>query len=131
MASEASDNLRKLAKELDSVYIKKALTKACAIVRNDAVNLAPHDTGALQRSIDFDISPDGTKGVIYSNLEYAPYVELGTGIYATKGGGRDTPWSYESHDGWHTTRGMRAQPFLEPAVQQNTTKIRECFEDLL
>lgn len=129
--NEVSDNLKKLAKELDTTYIKQAMAEACAIVRNDAINLAPHDTGALQRSIDFEVSPEGTEGVIFSNLEYAPYVEVGTGIYATKGGGRDTPWSYKSAHGWHTTKGMRAQPFMEPALQQNTTKIIECFEDLL
>lgn len=130
MGNEVSANLRLLADELDSKYLTAAMAKACAVVRNDAIELAPHKTGALQRSIDFEISEDGTEGIIFSNLEYAPYVEVGTGVYSTKGGGRDTPWKYQDQDGWHTTKGSRAQPFLEPALQQNTSKIRECFEGL-
>lgn len=131
VSNEVSANLDKLVKELDSEYIAKGMANACAIVRNDAVNKAPHNTGDLQRSIDFKVSDEGTEGVIYTDLEYAPYVEVGTGIYATKGGGRDTPWSYPTKDGWVTTKGQRAQPFMEPALQENTSKIIECFEGLL
>lgn len=89
--NEVSLNLEKLANELNSKYLYPAMVKACAIVRNDAIQLAPHGTGALQRSIDFAVSDDGTEGVIYSNMDYAPYVEVGTGVYATVGQGRDTP----------------------------------------
>jgi hypothetical protein len=73
------------------------MVKACGIVRNDAVEMAPHKTGELRRSIDFDVERDGTEGVIFSNLRYAPYVEVGTGVYAKKGG-RDTPWAYPYYD---------------------------------
>ena len=129
-SNEVSSNLLKLAEELDETYVLQGMTKACAVIRNAAVEAAPHDTGALQRSIEFEISEDGTEGIIYSNLEYAPYVEVGTGIYSTKGNGRDTPWRYKGKDGWRITKGQPAQPFLEPALQQNTSKIRECFEEL-
>lgn len=128
--NEVSKNLEKLADELNTKYLYKAMADACAVVRNDAIKNAPQDTGALKRSIEFEVAPDGTEGVVYTNLEYAPYVEVGTGIYSTKGGGRDTPWRYEGKNGWKTTQGQRAQPYLEPAFQQNTSKIRECFEGL-
>ncbi len=129
--NEVSKNLEKLSNELEKKYLYKAMADACAVVRNDAINNAPHGTGQLQRSIDFEVAEDGTEGVIFSNLEYAPYVEVGTGIYSTKGNGRDTPWSYQIYGGeWVTTVGQRAQPYLEPALQQNTSKIRECFEGM-
>lgn len=130
MDNEVGQNLRKLANDFNTKYLYKAMADACSVVRNDAVLNAPQETGTLKRSIDFEVSTDGTEGVIYSNLEYAPYVEVGTGIYATKGDGRDTPWSYEGKDGWRTTQGQKPQPYLEPALQQNTSKIRECFEGL-
>ena len=129
-SNEVSMNLKKLENELESRYLAPAMNKACALVRNDAIQKAPHRTGALQRSIDFQVSTDGTEGIVYSDIEYAPYVEVGTGIYATKGGGRDTPWTYEGYDGFVTTRGNKAQPFLEPALQQNTTKIADCFKGI-
>lgn len=130
MENEVSKNLEKLSNELNTEYLYKAMAKACAIVRNDAIANAPQKTGALRRSIDFEVAADGTEAIVYSNLEYAPYVEVGTGIYATKGGGRDTPWRYKGYEGWVTTKGQRAQPYLEPALQQNTSKIRECFEGM-
>lgn len=131
MENEVSKNLKKLSENLNSEYLYKAMAEACAVVRNDAILNAPQGTGALKRSIDFDVSPDGTEGIIFSNLEYAPYVEVGTGIYSTQGNGRDTPWKYQVYGGdWVTTRGQRAQPYLEPALQQNTSKIRECFEGM-
>jgi len=133
-SNEVADNLRKVRNDLKSL-LAKAMNNACAVVRNDAIQNAPHGTGALQRSIDFQVSDDGTEGVIYSDLEYAPYVEVGTGIYATKGQGRDKPWVYPYYDhgsvNFARTVGQRPQPYLEPAIRQNTTKIRECFEGLL
>lgn len=128
--NEVSFNLNKLANELNSKYLYKAMAKACAVVRNDAMNNAPKKTGTLRRSIDFKVGADGTEGTIFSNCSYAPCVELGTGIYASKGNGRDTPWKYKSYDGWVTTKGQRAQPYLEPAIQQNTSKIKDCFKGM-
>ena len=89
--NEVGRNLNKLAKELGSKYLYKSMAKACAVVRNDAIQNAPKKTGALKRSIDFEVAADGTEGVIFSNLSYAPYVEVGTGAFSKKGGGRDTP----------------------------------------
>ena len=44
------------------------MVKACVVVRNDAVQNAPKGNGALKRSIDFEVSEDGTEGIVYSNL---------------------------------------------------------------
>lgn len=131
-SNEVSRNLRALQARLPSM-LEKRMSQACAVVRNDAVRSAPSKTGELRRSIDFQVSGDGTEGTIFSNLKYAPYVEVGTGIYSKKGG-RDTPWVYPRYDHGKVefvkTVGMRPRPYLEPALQQNSTKIRQCFEGL-
>lgn len=133
MPNEVSGNLNALAKRMPSI-LSQAMGKACAVVRNEAVKSAPSKTGELRRSIDFRVSDNGTEGLIFSNLSYAPYVEVGTGIYA-KRGGRDTPWTYPYYKDGSThfarTRGMRARPYLEPAMQQNSTRVRQCFEGLI
>lgn len=130
-SNEISMNLDLLVAELEPKYLRPAMEKACVIVRNDAVQNAPSDTGELRRSIDFQVADDGAEGVIYSNVEYAPYVEFGTGIYASRGGGRQTPWTYRAKDGnFYTTSGMAAQPFLEPALEQNTSAIAGCFANM-
>lgn len=133
--NEVSLNLGKFRSQLGQKYLYKAMTDACSIVRNDAIKNAPHGTGQLQRSIDFKVSEDGTQGVVYSNLKYAPYVEVGTGIYSKVGGGRQKPWRYPVYiDGqtvYRTTRGMKPRPYLEPALTQNTSRIKDCFEGII
>ena len=144
-SSDVSANLDDF---IDNVLPKKmisSMAKACAIVRNAAIDKAPHKTGALQRSIDFKISDNGEEGVVFSNLVYAPWIEAGTGKYATKGGGRQTPWVYPCYvtqaeadkiggdNGlrFFRTEGQKAKPFLEPAAQENKSKIIKCFEGVI
>lgn len=127
--SEIDANLSRFIQELSPMYLKNAMVDACAVVQETAKEKCPKDTGALRRSIDFDTETSSTSvnGRIYSNLEYAPYVELGTGIYA---GGRQTPWVYKGSKGFFTTKGSPPQPFLEPAIQVNTSRILDCFKEL-
>jgi len=61
--------------------------------------------------------------VIGSNVEYAPYPELGTGIYAEGGGGRQTPWIYPIGDGFRWTNGMRPIAYLRRAFEKYRSKI--------
>lgn len=133
--NEVSLNLGRFRSSFGKEYLYKAMCDACAIVRNDAITKAPRGTGELWRSIDFQVTEDGTEGIVYSNVTYAPYVEVGTGIYSATGAGRDKPWRYPIYiDGqtqYRTTRGMKPRPFLQPALTQNTSKIKDCFEGLI
>ena len=77
--------------------------------------------GRLRNSITHQVVEDENAVYIGSDVEYAVYQELGTGIYAEGGGGRPTPWVYQDANGnWHWTRGNRAHPFLKPAVADHT-----------
>lgn len=106
--------------------ITQALTKAALVVEAAAKEKAPVDTGNLRGSITHDVEKN--IATIGTNVEYAPYVEKGTGVFA-KGGRANVPWSYEDASGkWHKTNGIKAQPFLEPALKNNTSKILKCFE---
>ena len=112
--------------------IAQGLQQACIIVADAAKEKCPVDDGQLRQSITFQVDTKKLEGVIGSNVEYAPYVEVGTGIFSTKGNGRKTPWRYKDAKGdWHTTRGMKAQPFLEPAADETKQEIVDCFEGLL
>ena len=90
-------NVKIIPPEFKSIDIHEPLTKACLLVESEAKNKVPVDTGALRRSINTKIYD--TYGVVGTNLEYAPYVEFGTGLFASNGDGRKTPWSYQSADG--------------------------------
>lgn len=110
--------------------IEEALEKACLIVENSAKQNCPTSSGQLRQSITHQV--EDKVGRVGTNVEYAPYVEIGTGIYSTQGNGRQTPWKYQDAKGdWHTTRGMRAQPYLRPALDSNLSEIQQCFEGLI
>lgn len=73
--------------------VAQELERACIRVQTAATRLCPVDTGRLRASIDYSVERDGDGlvGIVGTNVEYAPFVELGT--YRT-----------------------RAQPFLRPAL---------------
>lgn len=116
----AIDNLEKLEK------LESALGKACALVEASAKQKAPKGTGELRRSITSKVENRGDElvGVVFTPLEYAPYVEYGTGLFAEEGGRQDVPWHYQDDEGeWHTTSGMRPQPYMRPALYENREQI--------
>lgn len=84
------------------------------------------DTGRLRGSITHVTTDDAV--YIGTNVEYAPYVEFGTGIYASDGQGRKNPWVYTDEKGkTHWTRGMKPSHFLKKAI----TEHMEEYENLL
>lgn len=106
---------------------KKAMQKACLFVEGEAKKKAPKDNGELRRSIESKVEfrGDDIVGVVFTPLEYAPYVEFGTGLLAEDNNGRkDVPWCYQDDKGeWHTTRGQPPQPYLRPALHENRENI--------
>ena len=113
----------KLNNMADESKIQQQIGLACALVERSAKMKAPKDTGALRRSITSKV--DGLTGIVFTPLEYDPYVEYGTGLFAENGAGRkDVPWNYQDDKGeWHSTRGQKPQPFMRPALNENRTEI--------
>lgn len=110
----------------DGGELKKALGKACALVEGEAKKNAPKGNGELRRSIESRVEENGGDlvGVVSTPLEYAPYVEYGTGLFAEESGRKDVPWHYKDEKGeWHTTRGQKPQPYLRPALHENRENI--------
>jgi HK97 gp10 family phage protein len=120
--------IKKLESMVDSRNIEEALGKACALVERSAKEKAPKGTGELRRSIASKV--ENQEGIVYSPLEYAPYVEYGTGLFAEDGGRTDVPWCYKDDEGnWHTTSGQKPQPYLRPALHENRKKIVEIIKE--
>lgn len=114
---------------VDEQKINKALGKACAVVERTAKQKAAKDTGELRRSIESKV--ENLEGIVFTPLEYAPYVEYGTGLFAEEGNGRkDVPWHYKDDKGnWHTTSGMHPQPFMRPALYENRELIKRILKE--
>lgn len=109
---------------------KRFLRKAGSMVERDAKRNCPVDTGNLRSSITHEVVDETC--AIGTNVEYAPYVHQGTGIYATDGSGRNTPWSYQDEEGhWHTTIGMPPRPFLTSALDSNRDEITRIFWEMV
>lgn len=119
------DGLNEVLDSIDNIAdiekLNRALTKACLVVEAAAKQKAPKGNGELRRSITSKV--EDLEGVVFTPLEYAPYVEYGTGLFA-ENGGRQTRWSYKDDEGkWHSTIGMRPHPYMRPALEENRDKI--------
>ena len=144
--------VQKLDKLADPEQVKISVGRACALVERTAKQKAPKGSGDLRRSITSKVDVIGgtVTGIVHTPLEYAPYVEYGTGIHAEKGG-RSGWWVYvEGSDkkgtgGKHyteeeakevceylrskgldayATNGREPTPFMRPALYENKAEIR-------
>lgn len=105
-----------------------ALEKIGIKAEDYAKKRCPVDTGRLRGSISHTVDENELAAYIGTNVEYAPYVELGTGKYYS--GGRPTPWVYQDAKGnWHRTHGQKAQPFIKPAVSDHAAEYNKIYKD--
>ncbi len=120
--------IKKYPEKLDAVN-RKFLPAAGVLVSGDAKRRSPVDMGQLRSSIGYEVDKDEVK--IGTNVEYAIYVEYGTGIYA-ESGGRKTPWVYfsEKLKRFVKTSGTKAQPYLRPALDTNKDKLVRMWKDI-
>ena len=120
--------MARLNKMSDEAALKKSLETAALLVERSAREKAPKDTGALRRSIRSKV--EGLEGIVYTPLEYAPYIEYGTGLFAEGNGRKDVPWNYQDDKGnWHSTSGLKPQPFMRPSLDENRQKILEILKE--
>jgi HK97 gp10 family phage protein len=138
MADFRIEGIEEVFEELDDITdikkLEKALGKACAVVERAAKQKAPKGTGELRRSITSKVERvgDGAVGIVFTPLEYAPYIEFGTGLFAEEGGRKDVPWNYQDDEGnWHSTSGMHPQPYMRPALNENRELIKRIIGEAI
>lgn len=125
-----------MAKDRILLGISKNMREACLHVERTAKQNCPKDLGILSASITSEVEQTYTEivGRVGSNVEYAPYVHNGTGIYAKDGNGRKKPWGYEvkagKYKGFHWTHGQKPQPFLENAKLSNKALIERMLGNI-
>lgn len=83
-----------------------ALEKIGLLAENYAAKKCPVDTGNLRASITHEVDAADNAVYIGTNVEYAPYVELGTSR-------------------------QKAQPFLRPAASEHGVQYRQVLEKAL
>lgn len=89
----------------------------------------PIDTGVLKNSMTHRVETSEKAVHIGTDVEYAPYVEFGTGDMGT---GTGRKWTYRDDEGkFHKTSGMAPRPFLKTAIRKNLNKYKWIAEDAL
>ena len=105
MSVEIHDNSKEVSEAIKSALLKGLET--CGLVAEGyAKKLAPVDTGNLRNSITHTVDEEEPAAYIGTDVEYAPYVCLGT-IH------------------------MKAKPFLKPAVNDHKDEYRKIIENEL
>lgn len=131
---EGLDNILSRLEEISNPEgIYQALGKACALVERTAKQKAPKGTsGDLRKFISSKVDKENLQGIVFNPLEYAPYVEYGTGLFAENGDGRtwDLPWHYQDEKGeWHSSKGQNPHPFMRPALEENREQIIKIIKE--
>lgn len=123
--------------------LRSTVNEATKLVHGQAKALAPADTGLLRESIHMEVKNAGNElhGRVFTNCEYAAYVEFGTGV---KGDGtypyeveglsleyKNKGWAYLDEDTgeWIYTKGQKAQPYMYPALKNHEKTIKRMFKD--
>ena len=116
--------LKELARK-SPIELKRALTESVLVVEKRAKFRVARQSSRLAalitHSVEKGASGEGFVGKVGTNVKYAPFIEFGTGKFATKPGGRKTPWVYYSNKlkRFVWTEGMASQPFLIPAFKES------------
>lgn len=69
------DVFKMLDGAVDEQKLNSALGRACALVERSAKQKAPKGNGELRRSISSKV--ENLEGIVYTPLEYAPYIMCG------------------------------------------------------
>ena len=126
---QITDNTAEVLSELERKKLI-ALTKIGITAEGFAKKKTPVDLGTLRNSITYVVNDDSV--YIGTNIDYAPYVELGTGIYATDGKGRKSPWSYQDRNGkWHRTKGMKPHHMIRDAAAKHSNEYQQIIIDTM
>lgn len=137
-AKELLEKIKTLRNKQLPNATRDKLEQVCLFIEGESKkNCPPSVTGNLRASITYSIEEDEEGklvGYVGSNLDYAPYVHQGTGIYALEGKGRqDVPWTYkdERTGEYVSTEGIHPTPFIQMAIDENREQIIQYFKGVL
>ncbi len=159
---EGVGSLEKKLDSLSELPTRQAVGKGITFVQAAAKSNCPTHDGELRASIFTSVQEQqrGTEGICYTDKQYGPYVEFGTGPKGQADHTGISPeiavaynqspwWIHESqldanvaeHYNWfyidtpdgrfYQCSGQAAQPFLYPALKDNEDKVANIIRDEL
>ena len=121
---KGTKELQNLLKNIGTAPIERTIKKVTVEVQGQAKALAPADTGTLRNSIKMNYDSNKKEGRVYTNNEYATYVEFGTGIWGY-GSYPDSNNNLTYNQNW---KGKVAQPYMYPALQHGKSLVTETLK---
>ncbi len=129
-AAELMSKLKRLGKgKVAEQAVHKGMLQGAKTVQGAAKQLCipgKKGGGRLRDSIEIeDVSQDTV--AVGTNVEYAVYVEYGTGQLGDPTVPHTTKeyWRYQDEDGnWYTTHGQPPRPYLTPALSMSQTDVK-------
>ena len=121
---KGTKELQNLLKNVGTAPIERTIKKITVEVQGQAKGLAPVDTGTLRNSIRTNYDSNKKEGKVYTNNEYATYVEFGTGIRGN-GSYPDSNKNLTYNQNW---KGQVAQPYMYPALQHGKSLVTETLK---
>lgn len=129
VVTHAKDNIES-QRAVDTGRLRNSITYATQGTDGQTIKFTKADQKAGRKETSETVRVS-EENVVYigTNVFYAPYIECGTGQYATTGGGTPKPsWVYQDEFGqWHRAYPQPARPFLKPAVADHK---KEYFDTL-
>jgi phage gpG-like protein len=125
----AQKKMMQMVKDLEGGPMLKAMRDSTLMVQRDAKKLAPVDTGRLRASITPSVKGgDPVRGVVGSNVKYAPFMELGTRPHWPPVSALATWARRHGKTAWGVaqliaSRGLAARRFLQGAFEKNAPRI--------
>ena len=114
---------------------QKKLNEIPSLIRQAALNIqdtakknAPRDEGRLRDSIT--ATGSGLEAEVFTNVEYAAYIEFGTGTMV------DVPSGMEDYAAQFKGRGIKEvnispQPYLMPAFEHHSERLLRAIKKIL
>lgn len=90
--------------------------------------------GRLRNSMTYRVTniTHGRTITVGTNVEYGRYVELGTGIYASNGNGRKSPWVWIDKNGkGHWTRGIKPVHMIKRGIEDHMSEYKDILRQQL
>ena len=123
-ALESMDNVAERILTMIGIKVEKYAKAKCPVGTPESTGKKGYRGGTLRNSITFEV--EGEELSVGSNVEYAPYVELGTGP------------NFEAPPEWleyTTPRGsgvghgyVRPRPYLRPAIEEHIDEYKRIAE---
>lgn len=127
MVKDALEVAKERALTIIGMKLERYAKALCPVGTPESTGKRGYRGGTLRNSITYEVQDDGV--AVGSNVEYAPYVELGTGPHFVP----PPDWEqFTPVPGVGTGHGyVHPRPFLRPAVEDHIAEFKEIMESEL